>query len=119
MKKSIVAMSIALLVASQGASLALAAPVAPSTPSASSTRQTGGPTGENPTPPAWADVGVSRATNAPANSSTLRDRLAWPTGENPHEPTWASIGSSSPAVHVEIQGPTGEATSEPHMNITM
>ena len=47
MKKSIVALSIAILVVSLGASLVLAAPVAPAAPQAMMT----GPAGENLTPP--------------------------------------------------------------------
>ena len=58
MKKSIVALSIALLVVSLGASLALAAPVAPSAPQGMMTW----PTGEDSTPPMMGQ-GVGQRVN--------------------------------------------------------
>lgn len=60
MKKSIVALSIAVLVVSLGASLALAAPVAPSAPHGMMTW----PTGEDPTPPImWPGTGPMMTTD--------------------------------------------------------
>ena len=97
MKKTIIAMSIALLVGSMGSSLASAAP-----------------TGEDTTEPMWGSISSSVALG---NVSASQSRLTWPTGENPTPPS--RYASSTPAVHVEIPGPIGEDRTEPHMNLSM